>query len=1210
MRKIVIKLSLLFIFIFSIVSIISFNLSISKSRYKTKLTDEVIKKINNSSNNSYLDFLLHFENKNKIKKDEINKLLSNLKENQKAQNEIIEKIKNHKDLEKYESFYIVNTLRVRAKKSLMLDLIKSSDVVKVEDNSKLDLNKIKQSGNKNIRSGIKDPMWNIEMIKADKLWKENIYGEGITVGIIDTAVDINHKALKRKFKGYNELTQTVDYKGSFFDALEDGNQAPNNTMDMDHGTHVMGTILGSEKTSEGQEYNRVGVAPKAKFITARALDTKNPNLKSINSVFIKAGQWMLNPTGKPENRPKVINNSWGGGDNSLWYQGMLQTWLNADILPVFAAGNKRYDDPMPGRCNVVTPGSYPEALTVGAVDKNEALAPFSCAGPSRFAPDKIKPEVSAPGVAIRSAWPGNGYAYLNGTSMAAPHVTGLVALLASYDKTKTVSEIREIIIKTAKARTDSEFPNYPNMGYGNGIVDAKKSLLKLKNANIYNLIFNITVDNVVAGNYIIEIYKDDQLVEKTKETKQITLGEGSYKIKVLKKGYKKYEKDINVKGDMALDINLEKEEEIKFSGQVKSDDGNIENARIIFKSEIAEYEIYSSHNGIYNIVLPKGKYDIEVFKENYEVKKESLNIENNTENYTIFLNQFNKRTKTTIFDNSKLSPDVNNLLHVGNMSAIKYFGYEAGVVKFNLPATTKIESLDVFFANSTLSEFQDTKAKLSIFSYDEYKRPIEYLTDYLINFIPGRLNKINLQRFNLELKGEVYFMLKSTNIAKSGFVLGVDTTNYVVENSFVSEGGNLYKLDFVKTTTGNLKGNLMFRLNEIISENTLIDKPIVDNIINYGETQIIGKASGKVVAVFPNGTTTISKTKKNKFIINIPFGLNVGDEIYLYQIDDNGNRSKNTYLRILNNFEKLDSALEYSETVIASNPSLGGLLKKYNEIKSNYDNLHIKDIYPSYEIVSQRQNEIDNLAKELKDLAISIDKLREPLLNLIKKAEELLNNTVIADDPETVYKGTYLIDSVNYNIFKNNIKAAKNIVENLSNGQNQLNERFKILDNAIKTFKRDRIEGLKYNESDYVIESIKEIILNYKIELVKNNKLFNNLTYYEKESIEKAILDIKKTEEKDLNGLTIDELKKLNNELIESYYEFKKSGIVIDDPILFEIEDPFSLYSSFIKLINKVNLDNLKIMKIKELFANYYFMLLTNNNMGLINELNEKLKNI
>lgn len=330
-----------------------------------------------------------------------------------------------------------------------------------------------------------------------------------------------------------------------------------------------------------------------------------------------------------------------------------------------------------------------------------------------------------------------------------------------------------------------------------------------------------------------------------------------------------------------------------------------------------------------------------------------------------------------------------------------------------------------FFANSTLSEFQDTKAKLSIFSYDEYKRPIEYLTDYLINFIPGRLNKINLQRFNLELKGEVYFMLKSTNTAKSGFVLGVDTTNYVVENSFVSEGGNLYKLDFVKTTTGNLKGNLMFRLNEIISENTLIDKPIVDNITNYGETQIIGKASGKVVAVFPNGTTTISKTKKNKFIINIPFGLNVGDEIYLYQIDDNGNRSKNTYLRILNNFEKLDSALEYSETVIASNPSLGGLLKKYNEIKSNYDNLHIKDIYPSYEIVSQRQNEIDNLAKELKDLAISIDKLREPLLNLIKKAEELLNNTVIADDPETVYKGTYLIDSVNYNIFKNNIKAAK-----------------------------------------------------------------------------------------------------------------------------------------------------------------------------------------
>ncbi len=1210
MKKISMRLSLLAIFILAVVSIISFNISASKWKYKNKLTKEVIEKIDNTSKNEYLDFLLHFKNKNEVKKTEINKLLSNLKENQKSQNEIIEKIKNHKDLEKFESFYIINTLRVRARKNLMIDLIKSADIIKVEDNSKLDLNK---PTGKSIskRSNLKDPMWNIEMVKADKMWKENIYGEGVTVGIIDTAVDVNHKGLKRKFKGYNELTQTMDYEGSFYDALEDGkNDRPNNTMDMDHGTHVAGTILGSEVTSSGIEHNKVGVAPKAKFITARALDTKNPNLKSINSVFIKAGQWMLSPTGKPENRPKVINNSWGGGDNSLWYQGMLKAWLNADILPVFAAGNRRYEDPQDVRCNVVTPGSYPEALTVAAVDKNEVLAPFSCSGPSRFNTSIIKPEVSAPGVAIRSTWPGDGYAYLNGTSMAAPHVTGLVALLSSYDRSKTVDELKEIIKKTTKARTDLEFPSWPNMGYGYGIIDAKKALLKLQNTNIYTLNFNITADNLSVDDYRIEIYKDDVLIEKIKNVSQITLGEGTYKIKVFKKGYKKYESELNLNSDKTLDIELLKEEIIKFSGVVKSDENNLENAKILFKSEISDYEVYSHHNGNFEIDIPKGNYEVEVFKENYEVKKETINIENNTDNYTFNLRYFNKKIENTKHDNSKLSPDVNNLLHIGNMAAQRYFGYEAGAVKFNLASKTKIESLDVFFANSTLSEFQDTKARLSIFSYDEYKRPIEYVTDYVIDFIPGRLNKINLQRFNLELEGDVYFMLKSTNPAKSGFVLGVDTTNYVVDNSFVSEGGNLYKLDFVKTTTGNLKGNLIFRLNKINGDNQEIEKPIVDGPLKYGQTQIIGKASGSVVAIFPNGISTISKTKNNKFIINVPFGLNVGDEIYLYRLDDNGNRSKSTYLRILNNFDKLDKALDYAETVISSNPSLGELVKKYNKIKSDYDSLHVNTIYPSYQMISDRQKEIDELADSLKNLAISADILRKPLLDLISEAEELLNNTVVAEDPKTVYKGRYLIDQINHGLLKNNIRAARNIVENLSNGQNQLNDRFKILQKAIKNFKKERQEGQMFSATDYEIDEIKSIILDYKEELVKNNKLFKNMTYYEKEDIKKAILKIKEVEGKNLLNLSLDELINLKNEISKSYYDFKSKGISVLDSDLLDLDEPFSLYQSFIKLINKVNLDNLKLDEIKILIANYYYKLLENSSMDLINELNEKLKNI
>ena len=139
---------------------------------------------------------------------------------------------------------------------------------------------------------------------------------------------------------------------------------------------------------------------------------------------------MLAPTdlsgenSQPDLRPQVVSNSWGGGVGNTWYQWVVQAWRASGIFPVFSIGNSG------SACySASSPGDYPESFGVGATDSNDTIAYFSSRGPSWDG--RIKPDVSAPGYNIRSSVPGNGYDWYSGTSMAAPHVAGTVALLWS-----------------------------------------------------------------------------------------------------------------------------------------------------------------------------------------------------------------------------------------------------------------------------------------------------------------------------------------------------------------------------------------------------------------------------------------------------------------------------------------------------------------------------------------------------------------------------------------------------------------------------------------------------------------------------------------------------------------------------------------------------------------------------------------------------------
>ena len=201
---------------------------------------------------------------------------------------------------------------------------------------------------------------------------------------------------------------------------------------------VLGTILGQEPDGS----NKIGVAPGARWIAAKAFSADG----GFENDLIAAGQWMLAPGGDPTQAPDVINNSWGGdtGEDE-WFRDIVRAWRAAEIVPVFSAGNQAQGEPKPRPGSVINPGNYPESFAVAATDKDDMRASFSKLGPSPYDKDLIKPEIAAPGVDIRSSVSGGYKSDLKGTSMAASHITGTVALLVSADSSLKTKRNRRLL---------------------------------------------------------------------------------------------------------------------------------------------------------------------------------------------------------------------------------------------------------------------------------------------------------------------------------------------------------------------------------------------------------------------------------------------------------------------------------------------------------------------------------------------------------------------------------------------------------------------------------------------------------------------------------------------------------------------------------------------------------------------------------------------
>ncbi len=370
----------------------------------------------------------------------------------------LEKAQSMGQVESFEPFWITNMVAVTSDKATLEKIAARPEVEAIYEDEKVHLIK---SDIVTIEESVETlsgaPEWNIERIGAPAVWRQfEIDGTGVVVASMDTGVDPDHPALAEQYRGVG----AADHSAFWFDAV---NGRPEPYDDEGHGTHTAGTMVG--RTPDGE--NQIGVAPGAKWIAAKMLDEFG---SGYTSWILQAGQWIMAPGGDPANAPDVVNNSWGGSSGmNEWFRDVVVAWRAAGIVPVFANGNSG-----PGAGTVGVPANYPESIGVGNVTKDDTLNSGSSRGPSPYG--EIKPEVSAPGTAVRSALPGGMYGAGTGTSMAAPHVAGTAALLRQVDASLTVDEIEAILTSTADPMTDAQYATVPNNGYGHGIVNAYKAV--------------------------------------------------------------------------------------------------------------------------------------------------------------------------------------------------------------------------------------------------------------------------------------------------------------------------------------------------------------------------------------------------------------------------------------------------------------------------------------------------------------------------------------------------------------------------------------------------------------------------------------------------------------------------------------------------------------------------------------------------------------
>ncbi|MFW6064758.1 MAG: GLUG motif-containing protein [Candidatus Natronoplasma sp.] len=326
-------------------------------------------------------------------------------------------------------------------------------------------------------SSSNDVTWGLDRINVTEVWDQGPDGSGVRVAVSDTGVDMNHPDLEGKMVTVDE--NNPHYPGGWIEFDRNGeiveDSTPHDTHG--HGTHTLGTVLGGNESG-----THIGVAPGAKLMHALAMPDGGGSLGQL----LAGMEWKVEPhdrKGVPlhekyggqveDYRAHIASMSWGVEGYFPGFEEPIMNMMNAGVVPVVSIGNS-------GEGTVGSPGAIYEAFGIGASNKYDDIANFSSGAivedDRADTPDEyVKPDFAAPGVEVKSSVPGGEWETYSGTSMAAPHIAGTIALMLHprlsigevYDKLKESAEYSE---------AGDDLGEEKNTRYGHGIINAEEAV--------------------------------------------------------------------------------------------------------------------------------------------------------------------------------------------------------------------------------------------------------------------------------------------------------------------------------------------------------------------------------------------------------------------------------------------------------------------------------------------------------------------------------------------------------------------------------------------------------------------------------------------------------------------------------------------------------------------------------------------------------------
>ncbi len=445
-------------------------------------------------------------------------------------------------------------------------------------------------------------------IGARRVWDElGIRGEGALIGGLDTGVDGDHPAFADRWRGNH-----APWQECWLDVVGSVSTFPNDQHFWSHGTHCMGTMCGVA------DDDTIGVAPAAEWIAANAIDQGAGGGFDID--IVTCFEWFADPDGDPqtmEDVPDVVQNSWGVHEgfgypdcDSRWWD-VIDGCEAAGPVVVFAAGNEG-----PGSQTLRSPGDRATTIynmfTVGATNHTYPynIASFSSRGPAgpNCGPEenRVKPEVSAPGVSIYSADNGGGYQYMDGTSMACPHVCGVVALMRSANPNLDVITIKQVLMDTS---LDRGTPGEDNV-YGHGFIDAYEAVFAVMGGfgTVEGTVTDRATGLPIPDAYIFVENSNQSTYSESDGSFSVFAPAGAQVISAAVFGYENFSQDVEVPEDGVANllVRMTALPQATVSGTVFLPDGTPASEATIIVQDAPVATVIADPAGDYSVSLPAG----------------------------------------------------------------------------------------------------------------------------------------------------------------------------------------------------------------------------------------------------------------------------------------------------------------------------------------------------------------------------------------------------------------------------------------------------------------------------------------------------------------------------------------------------------------------------------------------------------------------------